>query len=70
VKPGLVNKKGKAIEMVKLERIHEGLCVQILHLRPFSDEPRSQKVLHGFIEEQRAHHEIYMSDPRRTPQEK
>jgi hypothetical protein len=38
-------------------------------------EPRSQKVLHGFVEEhgyrlRGHHHEIYMSDPRRTPPEK
>ncbi len=75
VKPELMEKKGKAVEKVRLERIHEGLCAQILHIGPYSDEPRSQKVLHGFIEERGyrlrgRHHEIYMSDPRRTPPEK
>jgi len=75
VKPGLIEKKGKAVEKVRLERIHEGLCAQILHIGPYSDEPRSQRILHGFIEEhgyrlRGRHHEIYMSDPRRTPQEK
>ncbi len=39
------------------------------------DEPRSQKALHGFVEERGYnlrghHHEIYMSDPRRTPLDK
>lgn len=71
----LVKKRGKALEKVRLERIHEGLCAQILHLGPYSDEPRSQKTLHGFIAEQGyklrgRHHEIYMGDPRRTPPEK
>lgn len=75
VRPELVKKKGKSLENVKLERIHEGLCAQILHVGPYSDEPRSQKVLHGFIAEQGyrlrgRHHEIYMGDPRRTPPEK
>jgi len=75
VKPELMEKKGRAVEKVRLERIHEGLCAQILHVGPYSDEPRSQKVLHGFIEERGyklrcRHHEIYLSDPRRTPPEK
>ncbi len=75
VKPDLIEKKGRAVEKVKLERIHEGLSAQMLHVGPFSDEPRSQKILHGFVAEngyrlRGRHHEIYMSDPRRTPQEK
>ena len=75
VKPDLIEKKGKAVERVKLEKLHEGLCAQILHVGPYSDEPRSQKALHGFIAERGLrlrgrHHEIYMSDPRRTPPEK
>jgi hypothetical protein len=74
-KPELVEKKGRAVEKVRLERIHEGLCAQILHVGPYGDEPRSQKVLHGFIEDRGyrlrgRHHEVYMSDPRRTPPEK
>jgi hypothetical protein len=75
VKPELVEKKGKATEKVKLERIHEGLCVQILHVGPYSDEPRSMKLLHAYMEEHGykvagIHHEIYMSDPRRVIPEK
>jgi hypothetical protein len=75
VKPELVDKKGKAVERVRLEKMHEGLCAQILHVGSYSDEPRSQKLLHEFIEEhgyrlRGRHHEIYMSDPRRTPLEK
>ncbi len=75
VKPELVEKKGKAVENVSLERLHEGLCAQILHVGPYSDEPRSMKLLHGFMTERGLrlrgrHHEIYMSDPRRTPPEK
>jgi hypothetical protein len=75
IKLDLIEKKGRALEKVKLERMREGLSAQMLHVGPFSDEPRSQKILHGFIDEngyglRGRHHEIYMSDPRRTPQEK
>jgi len=75
LRPELVKKKGKALGKVKLERIHEGLCAQILHIGPYSDEPRSQRKLHGFISElgyrlRGRHHEIYMGDPRKTPPEK
>ena len=71
----MIKKKGKTLENVRLERINEGLCAQILHIGPYSDEPRSQKALHGFIAEQGCrlrgrHHEIYMGDPRRTQPEK
>ncbi len=74
-RPEMVKKKGKTLENVRLERINEGLCAQILHIGPYSNEPRSQKALHGFIAEQGyrlrgRHHEIYMGDPRRTPPEK
>ena len=75
IKPALIEKRGEAVERVSLERLHEGLSAQILHVGPFSDEPRSQNVLHGFIEQQGyrtrgRHHEIYMSDPRRSPPER
>ncbi len=74
-RPEMVKKKGKTLENVRLERINEGLCAQILHIGPYSDEPRNQKALHGFIAEQGyklrgRHHEIYMGDPRRTLPEK
>ena len=75
IRPELLEKKGKVADRVKLERLNEGLCAQILHIGPYSDEPRSQKALHGFVEERGYHlrghhHEIYMSDPRRTPPDK
>ncbi len=57
----------------------EGLCVQIMHIGPYSDEPRSIAMLKTFIElnglvdqtgSERKHHEIYLSDPRKTAPEK
>ena len=60
-------------------RIEEGLCVQILHKGPYDDEPASVALMDRFLLENgyendfgnsRQHHEIYLSDPRKTPPEK
>jgi len=59
--------------------IEEGLCVQVMHLGPFDDEPRTVHAMNVYLEEQgyvpdfsdtRMHHEIYLSDPRKVPPEK
>lgn len=59
--------------------IEEGLCVQILHIGPFDNEPESVSIMDAFLEEQgyendinekRLHHEIYMSDARKVAPEK
>lgn len=59
--------------------IDEGLCVQIMHNGPYDDEPATIKVMDNFIHENgykndinevRLHHEIYLSDPRKTAPEK
>lgn len=66
----------------ELLTIDEGLCAQIMHLGPYDDEPATVALLDAFIAEQglendmsdtetgRYHHEIYLSDPRRTAPEK
>ncbi len=52
--------------------LEEGLCVQTLHLGPFDDEGPTLARMHDeFIPAQGLrmtgrHHEIYLSDPRRT----
>ena len=68
-----------------LESFSEGLCVQIMHIGPFDDEPKSTKLIASYIGENslkdaissaypdgriRRHHEIYLSDPRKTAPEK
>lgn len=64
---------------VKLERFFEGDCVQMMHIGPFSKEIETTTKLHQFMKEEglqndtgaiRKHHEIYLSDPRKTAQEK
>ncbi|MBM3473101.1 MAG: hypothetical protein FJX75_07545 [Armatimonadetes bacterium] len=63
------------LDKLRLERFCEGLCAQVMHLGPYADEPATIAKLHAFIAEQGQspggkHHEIYFSDPRRTPPEK
>ena len=59
--------------------IDEGLCVQIMHLGPYDDEPATIALMddyvaqHGYVNDMcdgRLHHEIYLSDPRKTAPEK
>ena len=59
--------------------IEEGLCVQIMHVGPFDDEPKSVAILDAYLKENgyendlsdtRLHHEIYMSDARKVAPEK
>ncbi len=69
-------KKGlKEIDRVILEEFHEGLSVQVMHVGPFSEEGETIAKLHKFIHEngykmRGYHHEIYMSDVRRTAPER
>lgn len=65
-----------AAEFLTLE---EGLCVQCLHVGPYDTEPATVEKMHAFAAEQgfeldfsdgRRHHEIYLSDPRKTAPEK
>ncbi len=60
-----------ALETMRLQSYHEGLSAQILYFGPYSDEGPTIARLHTFIEENGCelagkHHEIYLSDPRRT----
>lgn len=64
---------------VELLPVEEGLCVQCLHIGPYDDEPATVARMHAYLERegcvldfspQRLHHEIYLSDPRKTAPEK
>ena len=59
--------------------VEEGLCVQMMHIGPYDDEPASVVLMETLLEEQgyvtdfesgRLHHRIYLSDARRTAPEK
>jgi hypothetical protein len=65
-----------ALPQLRLEMYDEGLSVQILHIGSYDDEGSVlEEMHHQFIPEQGLemagkHHEIYLSDARRTPPEK
>ncbi|AKB79648.1 hypothetical protein MSHOH_3165 [Methanosarcina horonobensis HB-1 = JCM 15518] len=69
-----------ALSRIRFESLHEGLSAQIMHLGPYSEEEPTMEKLHNFIEAKgyefdgsmpgEKHHEIYISDVRRTKPEK
>ena len=59
--------------------VEEGLCVQIMHIGSFDDEPATVTLMDKYLEENgyakdfsdtRLHHEIYLSDPRKSTPDK
>ncbi|MCD8087604.1 MAG: GyrI-like domain-containing protein, partial [Oscillospiraceae bacterium] len=59
--------------------IEEGLCVQIMHIGAFDNEPETVALMDSYLEangyendltDTRLHHEIYLSDARRVAPEK
>jgi hypothetical protein len=70
-----VRKPAAPIGRVRLERFAEGLAAQVMHLGTYAAEGPTIERLHTFIAAQNyeragKHHEIYLSDPRRTAPEK
>ena len=69
-------KKIQLLEQVKFERVTEGLCVQMLHLGPFENEPESFQKMEEFAQTEglrrlsKVHREIYLSDTRKVAPEK
>ena len=67
-------KKLPGIDNLRLEDFSEGLCAQILHVGPFSEEGPTIEQLHEFIDNRTSrtgkHHEIYLSDVRRADPKK
>ena len=67
------------VTKAKIATIDEGLCVQAMHIGPYDDEaetvvrPDDFAIRNGYaldINDKRQHHEIYISDPRRTAPER
>lgn len=69
-----------ALSRMRFESLNEGLSAQIIHLGPYSEEGQTVEKLHNFIEAKgyefegnmpgEKHHEIYISDVRKTKPEK
>ena len=72
-------KKKLDCSIAEFMTIDEGLCVQIMHNGSYDDEPASVALMDEYladngyendINDKRLHHEIYLSDPRKTAPEK
>lgn len=72
-------KKNKDYSKVEFLTYVEGLCVQCMHIGSYDNEPATIELMENFakkegykidITEERLHHEIYLSDPRRCQTEK
>ena len=72
-------KKKSDFSKVEFFTYREGLCVQCMHLGSYDAEPETIKRMETYAKEQgyepdfsgtRFHHEIYLSDPRRTKEER
>lgn len=72
-------KKKLDCSLAEFLTIEEGLCVQIMHIGPFDNEPSTVALMDQYIaengyandmNENRHHHEIYLSDARKAAPEK
>ena len=72
-------KKKLDCSLAEFLTIEEGLCVQIMHTGPFDHEPSTVALMDQYIaengyandmNENRLHHEIYLSDARKVAPEK
>lgn len=72
-------KKNMDCSKAEFLRMEEGICVQMMHLGSYDDEPGSIALMDEFVAEQgyqndindkRHHHEIYLSDARKVAPEK
>jgi hypothetical protein len=64
-----------ALPKMRFESFPEGVSAQIMHLGPYSAEKATIENIHSFIKENGyepngKHHEIYLSDPRKSAPEK
>lgn len=68
-------KKKTDFSQVEFFTYHEGLCVQCMHIGSYDNEPETVLAMEHFASEHgcciditgdRWHHEIYLSDPRKT----
>jgi len=73
----LRKKKGDqlAFSRLRMERFHEGVCVQAMHIGPYATEPETVIKMQAFMQANGwqdqvglggKHHEIYLGDPRRA----
>jgi hypothetical protein len=77
----LAKKKKPELDFSKarFQHFNEGLCVQMMHIGPYDDEPATIEKIREFMEQNdlvdkagtdRKHHEIYLSNPNKTKPER
>lgn len=72
----IFKKKGlDLVKKIKFETIDESKCIQIMHIGPYATETETIQKMKDFMKENNftengLHHEIYLSDPRKTIPEK
>lgn len=70
------NKINPLLDQISYQCFTEGLCLQMLHLGPFEEEPASFEKMEQFAKDQgyrrisKVHREIYLSDARKVVPEK
>ena len=70
-----VKKSLPSLSKIKFKSFNEGLSVQLMYIGPYSAEGPTVEKLHNFIKEngyelRGKHHEVYLSDPRKSAPEK
>ena len=70
---------GPGVTSARLESFTEGLCLQVMHIGPYSSEPATLALMEKYMAENGyrdtfyrggKHHEIYLSDPRKASPDK
>lgn len=67
-----IKKAHDLLDIVKFDSLEEGLCVQMLHLGSYDDEPETFSIMEDYCTQNnlkrttRIHREIYISDARKT----
>ena len=74
-----MKKPGLNLSRARLMKLTEGLCVQVMHVGSYDDEPATIEAMERYaaasgciidINDTRRHHEIYLGDPRKVAPEK
>ncbi|MDD4834654.1 MAG: GyrI-like domain-containing protein [Lutispora sp.] len=72
-------KKKSDCSLAEFLTIDEGICVQMMHIGSYDDEPATLAMMDEYLKDNgyendlsnsRLHHEIYLSDPRKTERSK
>jgi hypothetical protein len=68
-------KPSPALSLLRLASFREGKAVQMMHVGPYADEPKTLSSMEAFVSAKGyrysgKHHEIYLGDPRRAKPEK